>query len=229
MVVEEYGILPRHGEELIAIDGRTRTATFRGTGADGATRIVARKFDMIHVTPPPGAPDIVRHSPLADEAGWLAVDPASLRHTRYDRVFGLGDAIGAGSAKTASAVRMQVPVVARNLLALLDRQGVLCSIKTTADFAPSLDVWPGSRAIAIAKAGTANDFSNNGLALSTANLYGTLAARRLALRVETIPTRSNRRIWISRNARSATCPAVSSPSAAVSHSTAMAKWSAHWA
>lgn len=31
--------------------------------------------------------------------------------------------------------------------------------------------WPGSRAIAIAKAETANDFSNNKLALSTANLY----------------------------------------------------------
>ena len=56
--------------------------------------------------------------------------------------------------------------------AIVDRQGVLCSVKTTAEFAPSLDVWPGSRAIAIAKAGTANDFSNNGLALSTANLYG---------------------------------------------------------
>ncbi len=55
--------------------------------------------------------------------------------------------------------------------AVVDRQGVLCSIKSTADFAPGLDVWPGSRAIAIAKAGTANDFSNNGLALSTANIY----------------------------------------------------------
>ena len=56
--------------------------------------------------------------------------------------------------------------------AIVDRQGVLCSVKTSAEFAPALDVWPGSRAIAIAKAGTANDFSNNGLALSTANLYG---------------------------------------------------------
>jgi uncharacterized protein GlcG (DUF336 family) len=55
--------------------------------------------------------------------------------------------------------------------AIVDRQGALCSVVSTADFAPSLDVWPGSRAIAIAKAGTANDFSNNGLALSTANLY----------------------------------------------------------
>jgi uncharacterized protein GlcG (DUF336 family) len=56
--------------------------------------------------------------------------------------------------------------------AIVDRQGVLCSIISTADFAPKLDVWPGSRAIAIAKANTANSFSNNGLALSTANLYG---------------------------------------------------------
>jgi uncharacterized protein GlcG (DUF336 family) len=56
--------------------------------------------------------------------------------------------------------------------AIVDRQGVLCSVHSSAEFAPSLDVWPGSRAIAIAKAGTASDFSNNGLALSTANLYG---------------------------------------------------------
>jgi uncharacterized protein GlcG (DUF336 family) len=56
--------------------------------------------------------------------------------------------------------------------AVVDRQGVLCSIVSTTAFAPSLDVWPGSRAIAIAKAGTANDFSNNTLALSTTNLYG---------------------------------------------------------
>jgi uncharacterized protein GlcG (DUF336 family) len=55
--------------------------------------------------------------------------------------------------------------------AVVDRQGVLCSVISTADFTPRLDVWPGSRAIAIAKAGTANDFSNNGLPLSTANLY----------------------------------------------------------
>jgi uncharacterized protein GlcG (DUF336 family) len=56
--------------------------------------------------------------------------------------------------------------------AVVDRKGVLCSVVSTTDFAPSLDVWPGSRAIAIAKAGTANDFSNSALALSTTNLYG---------------------------------------------------------
>jgi len=50
--------------------------------------------------------------------------------------------------------------------AIVDRKGTLCSVTVTGD------AWPGSRAIAIAKAETANDFSNSGLALSTANLYG---------------------------------------------------------
>jgi hypothetical protein len=53
--------------------------------------------------------------------------------------------------------------------AVVDRQGTLCSVINTN--ATSGDAWPGSRAIAIAKAATANDFSNSALALSTANLY----------------------------------------------------------
>lgn len=53
--------------------------------------------------------------------------------------------------------------------AVVDRQGRLCSIINTD--ATNGDAWPGSRAIAIAKAETANDFSNSQLALSTANLY----------------------------------------------------------
>jgi uncharacterized protein GlcG (DUF336 family) len=50
--------------------------------------------------------------------------------------------------------------------AVVDRQGVLCSVISS-----NPDAWPGSRSIAIAKASTANDFSNKQFALSTANLY----------------------------------------------------------
>jgi uncharacterized protein GlcG (DUF336 family) len=49
--------------------------------------------------------------------------------------------------------------------AVVDRVGTLCSVIVTGD------AWPGSRAIAIAKASTGNDFSNDASALSTANLY----------------------------------------------------------
>lgn len=50
--------------------------------------------------------------------------------------------------------------------AIVDREGRLCAVVKTGD------AWPGSRAIAIAKAWTANDCSNDKLALSTAQLYG---------------------------------------------------------
>lgn len=49
--------------------------------------------------------------------------------------------------------------------AVVDRQGKLCAVLKVGD------AWPGSRAIAIAKANTANAFSNEKLSLSTANLY----------------------------------------------------------
>jgi len=49
--------------------------------------------------------------------------------------------------------------------AVVDRNGTLCSVTKVGD------AWPGSRAIAIAKAETGNDFSNSALSLSTAMLY----------------------------------------------------------
>ncbi|MBI3799822.1 MAG: heme-binding protein [Deltaproteobacteria bacterium] len=53
--------------------------------------------------------------------------------------------------------------------AVVNRNGELCAfITSTAD---PTQTWPGSQAIAKAKAYTANAFSNDGLALSTARLY----------------------------------------------------------
>jgi sulfide:quinone oxidoreductase len=71
---------------------------------------------MIHVVPPQKAPDFVRVSPLADAAGWVDVDPATLRHRTLPGVHGLGDACNAPNAKTAAAARKQAPVVAHNVL-----------------------------------------------------------------------------------------------------------------
>jgi uncharacterized protein GlcG (DUF336 family) len=54
----------------------------------------------------------------------------------------------------------------RSWSAIVDRRGVLCSVINSGN-----DPFPASRGIAIAKASTANGFSNSGLALSTAMLY----------------------------------------------------------
>ncbi|MBT8446194.1 MAG: heme-binding protein [Gammaproteobacteria bacterium] len=52
---------------------------------------------------------------------------------------------------------------------VVDRDGIVCAVaKSGADRG---DQWPGSRVISGQKASTANSFSLNGLALSTANLW----------------------------------------------------------
>jgi sulfide:quinone oxidoreductase len=102
---------------LVAIDGPAHKATFVKNLADGTKEKIVRDFDMVHVVPPQKAPDFVRVSPLADAAGWVDVDPSSLRHKTYANVFALGDAANTTNAKTAAAARKQAPVVAHNLLA----------------------------------------------------------------------------------------------------------------
>jgi len=119
--VKKYHIGLNFGETLVAIDGPGHKATFVKNLADGSKEKVVRDFDMIHVVPPQKAPDFVRVSPLADAAGWVDVDPASLRHKTFTNVLALGDVTNTTNAKTAAAARKQAPVVAHNLLAAMGK------------------------------------------------------------------------------------------------------------
>ncbi len=101
---------------LKRIDGQTKRAWFAQTAQDGTMTEVETEFDMIHVCPPQHAPDFVRASPLADAAGWVDVDQATLRHQRFPDIYALGDVSSAPNAKTAAAARKQAPIVAHNLL-----------------------------------------------------------------------------------------------------------------
>jgi sulfide:quinone oxidoreductase len=117
--VKAYGIGLNFGRTLISVDGGTKKASFSQTATDGTKQIITQDFDMIHVVPPQKAPDFIRVSQLADAAGWVDVDPATLRHKNYENIFGLGDATNTTNAKTAAAVRKQAPVVAHNVLAAM--------------------------------------------------------------------------------------------------------------
>lgn len=112
--IGRYGIDLQFESTLIAVNGSDRTATFREKSGE-----VTKPFDMIHVTPPQKAPAFLAHSPLANEAGYVDVDQASLQHVRYANVFGLGDGGSTPNAKTMAAARKQAPVVAENLIAVL--------------------------------------------------------------------------------------------------------------
>jgi len=128
-VIAGYGIKTNYSCNLVEIDGPAKKATFEIKDSEGNTKLIDKSFDMIHVTPPQSSPDFIKESPLSNEAGWLDVDPESLLHNKYKNIFGLGDVIGTTNAKTAAAVRKQVPVVADNLLSLMS--GVQVQAKYT--------------------------------------------------------------------------------------------------
>lgn len=123
-VVADYGIKTNFTSNLIAIDGKKKTATFEVTEGDKKSE-VTKPFDMIHVTPPQSAPDFIKKSPLANAAGWVDVHPKTLQHSKYPNIFGLGDATSTPNAKTAAAVRKQVPIVVDNILNVMNTKTVI--------------------------------------------------------------------------------------------------------
>lgn len=115
--VAKYDATLNFFHNLIAIDGPAKKATFRVSQPAVASTDVTVAFDMIHVCPPQTAPDFIRVSPLADTAGWVDVDQATLRHKTFDNIWSLGDVMNAPNAKTAAAARKQAPTVADNIVA----------------------------------------------------------------------------------------------------------------
>jgi sulfide:quinone oxidoreductase len=117
--IERYGIDLKFESNLVGVNGPAREATFAMKRPNGSLQEVTRRFDLLHVCPPQTAPDFVRSSPLAGDAGWIEVDHQTLRHTRLENVFSLGDVCSAPNTKTAAAARRQAPIVAENVLAVL--------------------------------------------------------------------------------------------------------------
>ncbi|KAI0041135.1 FAD/NAD-P-binding domain-containing protein [Auriscalpium vulgare] len=117
------GVGGAFGRNLVAVDAARRTATFANV-ADGTT--ITEDYTLLHVTPPMGPLDVLKGAPIADAAGWVAVDPGTLQHVKpeYANVFALGDASSLPTSKTAAAVTQQAPVLAENLFHFLDAGAV---------------------------------------------------------------------------------------------------------
>jgi len=119
-----HGITVHYQHNLVEIDGAAKRATFEIVGGDKQGQRLELTYDMIHVTPPQGAPDVVKASPLANAAGYVDVHANSLQHVKFKNVFGLGDACSTANSKTAAAIRKQAPVVVRNLFHLIGKGGI---------------------------------------------------------------------------------------------------------
>ncbi|KAM0756029.1 FAD/NAD(P)-binding domain-containing protein [Meredithblackwellia eburnea MCA 4105] len=118
---EERGVEGLFATNLVSIDNATSTATF--STADGGK--IEKTFDLLHAVPPQGPLEVIKNSPLADAAGWVSVDPATLQHSQYKNVFSLGDGSSLPTSKTAAAISGQAPVLVHNLVAVMEGKSEL--------------------------------------------------------------------------------------------------------
>ncbi|AVK82358.1 pyridine nucleotide-disulfide oxidoreductase [Lysinibacillus sp. B2A1] len=118
-VIERKKIDARFRINLIELQADAKVAVFENLDTGVLEEI---KYDMIHVTPYMCSPEFIRTSPLADENGWVDVNPYTLQHTRFQNVFGLGDNANLPTSKTGAAIRKQAPVLIDNLMALMRQQ-----------------------------------------------------------------------------------------------------------
>ena len=121
--IQKYNIDVSYSKELVGVNGSHRVAQFEIV-KDGKITEVEEKFDMLHAVPPQRPCDFVKNSSLADEDGWLYVNKKSLQHNSYENIFGVGDIISSPSAKTAAAARKQAPIVADNVISVLNGEPI---------------------------------------------------------------------------------------------------------
>ena len=113
-IVQERNIQTSFAKNLVEVKPESREAVFHDV--NGGQELVLN-YDMMHVTPPQGAPSFIKQSPLANAEGWVDVDKHTLQHTKFPNVFSLGDCSSLPCSKTGAAVRKQAPALVENIIA----------------------------------------------------------------------------------------------------------------
>jgi sulfide:quinone oxidoreductase len=110
------------GHDLIEVRPEKHEAVFVVEKGASQSKAVL-PYDLLHVVPPMRPPVLLEESGLALASGpmrgYLDVDPKSLRHNRFDSIFGIGDAIGVEGVKTGTRARQQATEIADVLRTLL--------------------------------------------------------------------------------------------------------------
>uniref|UniRef100_G1R1R2 Sulfide:quinone oxidoreductase, mitochondrial n=1 Tax=Nomascus leucogenys TaxID=61853 RepID=G1R1R2_NOMLE len=119
-IIRERNLTVNYKKNLIEVRADKQEAVFENLDKPGETQVIS--YEMLHVTPPMGPPDVLKTSPVADAAGWVDVDKETLQHKRYPNVFGIGDCTNLPTSKTAAAVAAQSGILDRTISVIMKNQ-----------------------------------------------------------------------------------------------------------
>ena len=128
-IYKERNIPVHTSVKVKGVDTASKQVYFERTetvGEEQKTSFFVEDYDFLHFTPPMSAPTFIRESELgwtegkfADE-NWVMVDKETMIHKKYTNIVSLGDCSDLPTSKTSAAIRMQVPVAAKNLISLME-------------------------------------------------------------------------------------------------------------
>jgi NADPH-dependent 2,4-dienoyl-CoA reductase/sulfur reductase-like enzyme len=105
----EKGIGGIFNHNLVEVRPEDKVAVFEVMAGDKKGEKIEKEYGMLHVTPQMGPLAFIKKSPLADAAGWVDVDQASLQHKKYDNVFALGDCSSLPTSKVCRSLWPWIP------------------------------------------------------------------------------------------------------------------------
>ncbi|XP_062439774.1 sulfide:quinone oxidoreductase, mitochondrial isoform X2 [Rhea pennata] len=119
-IIKERNITVNYRRNLVEVRADKQEAVFENLDKPGATEV--HQYEMLHVTPPMGPPDVLINSPVSDESGWVDVHTETLQHKKYPNIFGIGDCTNLPTSKTAAAVAAQSGVLDKTISMVMKNQ-----------------------------------------------------------------------------------------------------------
>lgn len=118
------------GHKLVKIDPENRVGYFEQAYDEfdedlqievKKTRMVEKNYDFMHIAMPQRAASVIAdNAELSYPNSFMNVDNHTLQSPTYPNIFGIGDIMGVPMGKTGGSVRKHYPVVAQNVIDVLE-------------------------------------------------------------------------------------------------------------
>jgi len=112
-------------QPILAERGIELTGFFNVESVDPVARTVTSlegetvEYDLLVLVPPHRGQKVIEDSGLGDERGWVPVDKNTLRHTKLDRIWAIGDTTSIPISKSGSVAHYEASVAAAEVVAFV--------------------------------------------------------------------------------------------------------------